>query len=73
MAKNEITSIRREIILALADCSMRASAAAKKLYIDHTTVIYHIRAIKAITGKDPRNFYDLFDLVQMVKGDSADD
>ena len=68
MAKDEMTPLRRKIILALADCSMVVSAAARKLYIDHTTVFYHMRIIKQITGKDPRNFYDLCDLVQMVKG-----
>lgn len=66
MAEKEIP-IRHKIILALADCSMSANAAAKKLYMDHTTVLYHIKMIKAITGKDPKNFYDLCDLVRMVK------
>lgn len=68
MPKDQMTSVRCEIILALADCSMRANAAARKLYLDHTTVLYHIKIIKAITGKDPMNFYDLFNLVQLVKG-----
>lgn len=67
MAKDEITPVRCKIILALADCNMRAAAAARKLYMDHTTVLYHIKTINAITGKDPRNFYDLCDLTQMVK------
>lgn len=69
MAKDEITPIRRAIILALADCRMRVNAAAKMLYIDHTSVLYHIKIIKNITGKDARNFYDLVELVRMVKGD----
>ena len=68
MAKDEITPVRKEVILALADSQMRANAAARILYMDHSTVQYHIGIIKAITGKDPRNFYDLWDLVQMVKG-----
>ena len=67
MAKNEITPIRRAIILALADCRMRANAAARQLYLDHSCVLYHIKIIKAITGKDPRNFYDLVELVRLVK------
>ena len=67
MAKDEITPIRRAIILTLADCRMRANAAAKKLHLDHSSVLYHIKIIKNITGKDARNFYDLVELVQMVK------
>lgn len=71
MAKDEITPIRRDIILALADCKMRVNAAAKKLYISNKTADYHIKIIKAITGKNPLNFYDLFELVQMVNGAAA--
>lgn len=73
MAKDQITPIRREVILALADCGMRPTSVAKKLYIDHSTVRYHIRIIKAITGLDPMDFYDLGDLVASVKGVSKDD
>lgn len=68
MARSEMTPVRCEIVLALADCSMRAAAAARQLYMDHTTVLYHIKIIKSITGKDPMNFYDLGELVAMVKG-----
>ena len=65
--KDQMTPVRCEIVLALADCAMNANAAAKKIYMNHSTVQYHIKIIKAVTGKNPRNFYDLYDLVQMVK------
>ena len=71
MAKDKMTPVRCEIVLALADCQMRAAAAARKLYMDHTSVLYHIKVIKNITGKDPMNFYDLCELVGMVKGARA--
>lgn len=67
MAKDEITPIRCKIILALADNRMRVTEAAKELFMHYSTVIYHIRLIKAITGKDPMNFYDLIDLVRMAR------
>lgn len=67
MAKDEMTPMRCKVVLALADCNMRANAAARKLYLDHSAVLYHVKIIKNITGKDPRNFYDLVDLVEMVK------
>lgn len=66
MAKDEITQTRKSVILALADCNMRANAAARKLFLDNSCVLYHIKIIKAITGKDPRKFYDFVDLVEMV-------
>jgi DNA-binding PucR family transcriptional regulator len=67
MAKDEITPIRCKIILALADNRMRVTEAARELFMHYSTVIYHIRLIKAITGKDPMNFYDLIDLVRMAR------
>lgn len=73
MAKDQITPVRRDIILALADCRMRAYAVGKKLYMDHSTVLYHMKIIKSITGLDPKNFYDLYKLVEMVnKGEEND-
>ena len=65
--KDQMTPVRCEIVLALADCAMNANAAAKQMYMSRSTVNYNIKIIKAITGKDPRNFYNLYDLVQMVK------
>lgn len=67
MAKDEMTPVRCEIVLALADTGTRATAAARKLYMNHSTVLYHMKLIKAITGLDPKDFYDLGKLVQMAK------
>lgn len=72
MAKDEMTPIRCKIILALADNGMRACAAAKSLYMHPKNVFYHIKIVKAITGKDPKNFYDLVDLVSMAREIIAD-
>lgn len=68
MAKDKMTPTRRNIILALADSAMNPTAAARKLFYNHTTVRYHIGIIKRITGLDPMNFYDLCELVACVKG-----
>lgn len=67
MAKDELTPVRCRIILALADNSMKVSWAANELNLNHATVLYHLKWIKAITGKDPMNFYDLIDLVRMAR------
>ena len=67
MAKDEITPVRCRIILALANNSMRVSRAAKEICMDHSTLIYHLKWVKAITGKDPMKFYDLIDLVRMAR------
>lgn len=67
MAKDEITPVRCKIILAMAENSMIVNRAAKAIYMDHSTLLYHLRWIKLITGKDPMNFYDLIDLVRMAR------
>lgn len=67
MAKDELTPVRCRIILALANNSMRVSRAAQAIEMNHSTLLYHLKLIKAITGKDPMNFYDLIDLVRMAR------
>ena len=67
MAKDEMTPVRCKIILALANNGMIVNRAAKAIYMNHSTLLYHLNMIKAITGKDPSNFYDLIDLVRMVR------
>lgn len=61
------TDIQRTIILALAECDLKIERVAKKLYRNKGGVYYHIEKIKKLTGKDPRKFYDLVDLLQMIK------
>jgi sugar diacid utilization regulator len=67
MAKDEITPVRCRIILSLANNRMRVSRAADAIGMNHTTLLYHLKMIKAITGKDPTNFYDLIDLVRIAR------
>ena len=66
MAKT-ITQVRRDIILAFADCGMNAAEVGRKLFMDRGNVIYHLEVIKSITGLNPRNIVDLDKLVEMVK------
>ena len=57
----------KRIILALADNGMKWKTAAKSLGMHWNTVRYRLGMIYDRTGLDPRNFYDLHKLVQMVK------
>lgn len=57
-----------EIIKAYAAHNMNVSATAKDLYMHHNTVIYHLGKIRAETGLDPRQFYDLVELVKRFEG-----
>lgn len=68
-ARKQLTDRQKEIILAMADCSLNASTVAKKLYMDRSSVTYHISQIEQKAQLDPRNFWDLIKLVEMVKGE----
>lgn len=56
-----------EIIKALADNNMNVSKTAKKVFACRNTVEYQISKIHNYTGLNPKNFYDLCKLLQMVE------
>lgn len=56
-----------EIIVAMADCDLNMTEAAKKMYSTRNTVWNHANWIKKQTGKDPRNFYDMCELLPMAR------
>ena len=58
--------IDTDVIRAMADCNMRQYAVSKKIYAARSTVNYRIRKIKQETGLDPRKFYDLVKLLDII-------
>lgn len=62
----------KEIILAFADNGMRPSFTAKGHYLSHQGVDYHLRKVRANTGLDPRNFYQLYKLAMLIKQERED-
>ena len=64
---DKVSPVRCKIILTLAECNMNASETGKRIFMSPSAVKWNLDRIKEITGKDPRNFYDLMELVKMVK------
>ncbi len=64
-----LTKIQMEICKALAANNLNVSQAAKSLYMERTGVTYHIEKIKETIGLDPRGFYDLIALLDMIRSD----
>lgn len=62
-----LTEEQRRLVLTLAACNMRPTRAAKLLGKGATTVDCTIDRIHQATGLDPRNFFDLAQLVRIVK------
>lgn len=62
-----MTEFEQDIIKALADSDMSINKAAEQLYFHRNSLVYHIKKIKAKTGLDPNNFYDLCKLLKMTQ------
>lgn len=62
-----MNEVDRMVILAYAANNMNARAAAKGLFMCGPAFHYHLNQIKAETGLNPRNFYDLVELVRRAK------
>ena len=66
MKNNELSILDKEIILAFAKYDMKAYRVSKKIYVCRGTVTYHCKKIKEKTNLDPRKFYDLCKLLEIV-------
>ena len=72
-SKKALSAHQCNIILAIAEASMNITKACEIYYLAQPSMYYQIRRIKELTGKDPRNFYDLCDLVQYAKAKKKED
>lgn len=64
---DKLSDVRREIILAFADCNMNLTDTGRKLYMHRNTIVYNLERTKAITGLNPYNFYELIRLVEEIR------
>lgn len=62
-----MSELQKEVILTLANCNMNVCATAREMYTHRNTIEYHLGKVKAETGLDPHNFYDLIALVKMAE------
>lgn len=69
----KLTPTQINIIRALAEFNMSTGKVADNLFYHRNTVVYHIERIKVQTGLNPKKFYDLCKLLEMIKEDTVDD
>ena len=62
-----MTKVQAQIVLAMADNDMNIAAVGKALYFHRSSLIYQFDRIARKTGKDPRVFRDLVDLIPMAE------
>lgn len=55
------------VLRGYANNNMNALQTAHNIFFSKRVVYYHLNAIKHKTGKDPRNFWELLELLEMYK------
>ena len=61
------------MVMEFANCDMNAQLVAHKLHYERTTVVYHLASVHKITGLDPMRFWDLTELVKLIKEGGIED
>lgn len=59
--------LEAEIIVKLAENHLDISPTGRAMYLHPNTIKYHIRKIQKQTGKNPRDFYDMCELLPIAK------
>lgn len=70
--RSKLDYVDRKVILAYAENNMRAKWAAKQLGVYWNLVYRRLDTIWDKTGLNPRNFYDLHKLTQIIKAGGND-
>lgn len=66
----ELSAVHKAVILSMAKNDMRLSDVAVELHYHRNTIEYHCEILKRLYGLNPKRFYDLCKLVEMVKEDN---
>ena len=70
MDKGEgLTLLQSAIIREFENNNMRVNKTAEAVFVSNGAVTYNIKKIKKKTGLDPMCFYELVELLKIVKGE----
>lgn len=58
----------KQAVLMMAECNMNSSLVARKMGCNRTSVIWALDKVQEKTGLDPRNFYNLVELLTKMRG-----
>lgn len=67
MIPDGITRVDVEIVESLARNGMRIQRVADDVHYGPKTIRYHLGRVHRLTGLNPRDFYDLWKIIQMLK------
>lgn len=63
----ELSDKQKTVVVAMADCDMNEAEVGRIMHYRRNTIDYHCEQIFAKTGLNPKKFYDLVKLVELVK------
>lgn len=65
----DLTDLDIECVKMYAECDMSIAETARRMYMAHTTIVYHLKKVKKYTGLNPMKFRDLVKLMEMLGGE----
>jgi hypothetical protein len=68
MLYSELTELQEKIIVTMCDNNLNCAATGRALYMTGAAIQNQCRSIKNKTGFDPRNFWDMTELLKLMKG-----
>lgn len=67
MDRGKLTTTDREILLQFAESNMCVKSTAAAVHLHENTVRYHLDKIRRETGKEPRSFWWLTELLSEME------
>ena len=67
-----MSTLDKGVVMAFAEANMKPGGASKQYHMSHNGVYYHLLSVKVKTGLDPKNFFDLCQLVGMITKERKD-
>lgn len=64
----KLTDSEKKVIVGLAQNGLNRNRAAHELHYHFNSISYIVGRIRAKTGLDPLNFFDMIKLVEIVNG-----
>lgn len=64
-----MTPVDKGVVMSYAEADMKPGIAVARYHMSHNGVYYHLLSVKAKTGLDPKRFFDLCKLVEMISAE----
>lgn len=65
--------LEKLIIESMADFNLNTTDVANHLMYHRNSILYHLNKIKQFSGLDPRKFYDLVKLLELIKEETSNE